>query len=224
MLQKKRLLGSIKGISLVELMVAIAIVAVLAGLGFSVLQRSKKGADAAVCASQLRQIGMTMYLYAQDNNQLFPGPTTGNQGASYTRNGNTIGAYLRPYLNLPEAGVNETLAAKELECAAARRSIVAQGGNLKQAVYYNLPTTTIDGLKLRPLGYVASGATPTPPLSLTYLGSQGFLSRVVVLTDSDQALVSSQGGNSNVAKEPVHGAIRNALYTDGHVAGLPTKP
>jgi prepilin-type processing-associated H-X9-DG protein/prepilin-type N-terminal cleavage/methylation domain-containing protein len=64
------------GFTLVELLVVIGILAVLVGLLFPVLSHARRKAQGAKCQSNLRQIGLTLSMYAQDNDGLFP--LTGN--------------------------------------------------------------------------------------------------------------------------------------------------
>jgi len=59
-----------RGFTLVELLVALAIVALLAGLLLPVLVRAKSQAQGMSCLNNLRQLQATMFLYAADNNDL----------------------------------------------------------------------------------------------------------------------------------------------------------
>src|ERR1043165_1419819 len=62
------------GVTLVELLVVVAIIAVLASMLLPALQRAKEGGKRAKCASNLRQIALANYSYASDNNDyLIPG-------------------------------------------------------------------------------------------------------------------------------------------------------
>lgn len=60
------------GFTLVELLVVVGIIAVLVAMLMPALSRVKDQASAAVCASNLNQIGRAFLMYARDNNEKFP--------------------------------------------------------------------------------------------------------------------------------------------------------
>jgi prepilin-type N-terminal cleavage/methylation domain-containing protein/prepilin-type processing-associated H-X9-DG protein len=55
-----------KGFTLIELLVVVAILALLAGILFPVLAAARHRSYMAVCQSNLRQIGLAIYAYAED--------------------------------------------------------------------------------------------------------------------------------------------------------------
>jgi len=58
--------------SLIELLIVIAIIAILAALLLPVLSRSKEEGRATACISNLRQIGVALQLYVDANNNTLP--------------------------------------------------------------------------------------------------------------------------------------------------------
>jgi prepilin-type N-terminal cleavage/methylation domain-containing protein/prepilin-type processing-associated H-X9-DG protein len=61
-----------RGFTLIELLVVIAIIAILASILFPVFARAREKARQTSCLSNLKQLGLGMLMYAQDNDELFP--------------------------------------------------------------------------------------------------------------------------------------------------------
>jgi len=62
------------GFTLIELMVAIAIIAILVAVLLPVIGNAKRKASEASCRNNLRQLGLAFTMYCDHNDENFPGP------------------------------------------------------------------------------------------------------------------------------------------------------
>lgn len=72
-----------RGITLVETLVVITLIAVLAGVGFSTFKRAKEQAKSVVCMGNLKQFGTALLSYSADhNNEVMPLHLTNSDGSN----------------------------------------------------------------------------------------------------------------------------------------------
>jgi len=84
-----------RALTLVELLVVIAVIAILTALLLPALTKSKAQANRALCASNLRQWGIAVTAYAGDNHNSFP---DNRDGAGLSWCGNTVQTFWTNYL------------------------------------------------------------------------------------------------------------------------------
>ena len=73
-----------EGFTLIELLVVIAIIAILAAILFPVFARARENARKASCQSNLKQIGLSVYMYTEDYDERLPMGHTNNDGTQAT--------------------------------------------------------------------------------------------------------------------------------------------
>ncbi len=114
--------GVPSGFTLIELLVVIAVIAILAALLLPAMSRAKDSGLGASCLSNVKQIGYSVFMYADDNKQVFPAPAVwwqagpfhnrlgqvcgsewyvGNAATTATPVPNTPAPMIQPYLKNP---------------------------------------------------------------------------------------------------------------------------
>jgi prepilin-type N-terminal cleavage/methylation domain-containing protein/prepilin-type processing-associated H-X9-DG protein len=109
---------AVAAFTLIELLVVIAIIAILAGMIFPVFARARESARRTSCASNLRQLGFALQMYAQDADETLPlysygtgpGGIDGYAGTDGPRWGDLVFPYVKDtgVFNCPDEEVTLT--------------------------------------------------------------------------------------------------------------------
>jgi prepilin-type N-terminal cleavage/methylation domain-containing protein len=204
------------GFTLIELLVVIAIIAILAAMLFPVLSSAKQRAWTVQCVSNLRQIGVAMKLFADENNGLYPesggdihwdqiDPGTKNyswmqQIVSYAQNTNVYNCPGNVQLPLPMRGPFNYF-------NGTRAAFVAAG---ETAAPVN--TTPIKF----PSNYVLSGDTCGIPNQSTGEDGEKFDPLDADKDDYTQNCVGGPTNGTPYVLWQVHSLGQNVLFSDGH--------
>jgi len=195
-----------RGFTLIEILVDVAIIALLAAFLFPVFSRARENARRASCQSNLKQIGLAFAQYTRDYDEHFP---QAGDGSGTVTNFNAWAAALRPYIKSEQIfqcpsettafdPTYNTLGA--LNDYWANASIVITGGaaGISQSEMTAVALTVLNG---DGKGDVAAAASGTPLYTMDY---------------------STWNGYGSTAAEPPSRHLEGANYSfaDGHVKWL----
>lgn len=202
------------GFTLTELLIVLAVLAVLVGLVSAALPHVLGLGDRVDSIQRLRGLGKAVELYAADHGDRFPGPLWPGQVPEFdpAREGRLV-RELADYLGIerkPAPYLVESFIPR-----ATRRAMGTQ--NLREIrVYVVRPEVEVDGKPLRPFGLLTGPRAE--PLSRGELARmpQG-LEWMVAEADQKHPVVSGAPWRSFTPAEPLHHGKRAVLMFDGSV-------
>ena len=157
----------LRGFTLIEILVVVAIIALLAAILFPVFSRARENARRSSCQSNLKQLGLGLMQYSQDYDETLPTGSVGDQ-SGYGPQGYGWAGQIFPYVK--SAGVyacpsDPTKATAAQAALGAERVAYAYNSNIGTSVFYNGAEGKI----------VKFGA---PARSILLLESQGGLAKI----------------------------------------------
>ncbi|MBC2601142.1 type II secretion system protein [Puniceicoccus vermicola] len=216
---------STAGFSIIELLTGIAVIAILFGITLATIDNVRKRANSTQCQSNLRQIGLAVLSFANENDGQLPGKriNSGQAGLSASQpayvsinSWNRLATHLAPYLGytLPDDG--SAVLCKEFLCPGVARQYPELANDPYAAIYVANPHNVLPGNpNSRPFGN-ASGSR-TSSLNLHAIPDP---TNTYMLSDIDKES-SGAGKWTSEAETPVHGDYRNQVFFDGSVRQAP---
>jgi prepilin-type N-terminal cleavage/methylation domain-containing protein len=219
-----------RAFTLIELLVVISIIAVIAALLLPTMNFMRKRAESTQCLGQLRQIGVGIAAYMNDNGTM-PGPLNIKQGATYdpTQPGSLAGL-LANYLGNANTTAGSTNFSPLFLCPAAYRkaqnkTITTFFMNMLQVPEYGQSIWGDISLGQQPLSKAILGNW----YDATDAGHPLGLSEMWAIQDADLDYLENHTNffvstTSDLLPLPAHDDHYNALFFDMHaerrVAGM----
>ena len=201
-----------KSFTLIELMVVIAIIAILASLLLPVLGKARKKAYSVVCKNQLKQIGLSMFMLTEDNYGFLPHVRADDPNPR----SKTWTWAVAPYLGVgrQENGAMRTVEVdldSHIYKCPSNEMIINYGTDVYITGYampvwagYGLATKLVDGQTVADTRY--------NPVKLNHVSAP---SNALLLGESTGYY--SNGGQSSFETDTYHSGKWNRLFVDGSV-------
>ena len=210
---------SLRGVTLVEVLVVVSVCAILAALIFPAFRQMRERSAAAKCAGTLRQLGTAFLAYAADNNGTLP---TMFQGPAPAREESYWNFTIAPYLGLP-AGQGAAL--HTLMCPEpSKEKFPSYGANYPTIVALNEGQSSASWLDIGSKRLV--GNADSRAFLLADATSAAVYSPLTFPLDRDEDGDGTTDSNASFSYNRLefrHGGRANFFLLNGAIVALTTK-
>ncbi|MDR1280887.1 MAG: prepilin-type N-terminal cleavage/methylation domain-containing protein [Opitutaceae bacterium] len=207
--------------TLIELLTVITIIGILAAIIIPVTGKVRSSAANAQCKTVLRNYGVAIQMYVNDNKDRLPGPCYAFVKRNVlSESGKHLFGYIAPYISLqsttgmlPDNYLCSLLLKQAVNPAEPNISVYKLMGKVQ--------TGPDENDKNYPFGHPIDD-----PIGHTYSFVINYNppSRTKALIDVDYENGNGDGKRDVLPPKPVHGNYRNVLYLDWHVGTEPVTP
>jgi prepilin-type N-terminal cleavage/methylation domain-containing protein len=193
-----------RGFTLIELLVVIAIIAILAAMLLPALSSAKQKAWTATCNSNLRQIGMGLKMFADDNSGTYP-----QSRARIPWNPTNPESSSNSWMQQIISSVQNT---NVYHCPTDHESPFSYFNGVRAAyVAANYKHAAVSSKGIRfPVAYVLAGDTTTDESKRIFYPDDADKD------DYSQNCVGGAANGSHYVQWQVHSKGQNILFEDGH--------
>lgn len=204
-----------RGFTLIELLVVIAVVSVLAALAIPAIAGAQERSQSVTCSGRMRELGMAILLYTQDNQGRFP--RSSHSAAANREPG--WAASIAPYLGARPAEANAAWVNRKFRCPSNPNETPG-AYSYAMNVFFELKRG--DSYLGRPATWRCVNQVPRP-------------ARTILLGETASAtggmapdhFMCHQWSGPAAARRAVahdrHNGRANYLFVDGHVESLPVE-
>jgi competence protein ComGC len=206
------------GFTFVEMLAVIMTCSLLISLSVPAIVRARQKSVQDLCLSNLRQIGVAVQMYSDDNQGSLPGPVSALVQPSYDiTTKKELAWFLTEQLDLPKPSAS--LVKADFFICHASQGLTEENAvmALRKSFVLN-DAVSLDNTKCAtPFGRPANPMRA--PLKLSTLAASVPVAKVWAIADADKGNVNPKlAGWNELPYRPIHGEVRDQLYFDWHVA------